>query len=319
MPHEGTRLPQARRPGEPLAVAGRHRAGYAAGMENAAARPGGIVRAPRRPPGWRPPGPPPRTPVDRPDAWPRAGEDLCHLAGDWRILQRVDGHRWSLDDLVTAWCAGRAVAAPPARILDLGCGIGAVLLLLLWRFPEATGLGVEVQATSVDLARRSLVWNGVAGRATVRAGDFREPAALAGSGVFPLVTGTPPYLPLGTATASRRPQRRGCHLEERGGIEAYCDAAAPRLAPGGRFVACESAPQAARVERAAAAAGLAIVARRDVVPRAGKPALFTVWTMRRADDPGPAAAVEPALVVRDRAGRRTGAFRALRADMGMPP
>jgi hypothetical protein len=37
------------------------------------------------------------------------------------------GHRWSLDDLVTAWVATRVVAAtPPARFVDLGCGIGTV-------------------------------------------------------------------------------------------------------------------------------------------------------------------------------------------------
>jgi tRNA1(Val) A37 N6-methylase TrmN6 len=171
----------------------------------------------------------------------------------------------------------------------------------------------------VELARRSLVWNGAATRAEIHAGDFRDPDALAGAGLFPLVTGTPPYLPLGTALASHRPQRAACHLEERGGVEAYCDAAVRVLAPGGRFVACESAPQAARVERAAAESGLAIAARRDVVPRAGKAALFTVWTMRRGSEPGPAAADEPALVVRDRTGYRTAAFRALRADMGMPP
>jgi tRNA1(Val) A37 N6-methylase TrmN6 len=192
-----------------------------------------------------------------------------------------------------------------------------VLLLLLWRFPDATAVGVEAQATSVDLARRSLIWNGAAGRAEIRAGDFRDPRVLPDGGTFPLVTGTPPYLPLGTAVASRRPQVSGCHLEERGGIEVYCEAAARVLAPGGSFVACESAPQAARVERAAAAAGLAIAARRDVIPRAGKAPLFTVWTMT----PGAGAAVrtEPALFVRDAAGRRTDAFRALRDDMGMPP
>ena len=282
-------------------------------------RSSGIVRVARRPPGWSAPGPPPAAPADRPDAWPRAGEDLCGLAGDWRILQRLDGHRWSLDDLVTAWCAATALPAPPARVLDLGCGIGAVLLLLLWRFPAARGVGIEAQETSVALARRSLVWNGAEHRATVRHGDLRDPTALADDERFPLVTGTPPYLPLGSATASRRQQWLACHLEARGGIEAYCAAAARALAPRGRFVVCESTPQAARVHDAAAAGGLAIAARRDVVPRAGKAPLFTVWTMRAAAEPAPPSAVLPPLVVRDTAGRRTPDCRRLRADMGMPP
>jgi hypothetical protein len=60
-------------------------------------------------------------PVLLAEVWPGPGEDLCHLAGDWRILQLVRGHRWSLDDLVTAWFAADTTSgAPPARIADLG-------------------------------------------------------------------------------------------------------------------------------------------------------------------------------------------------------
>ena len=109
---------------------------------------------------------------------PRAGEDLCYLAGDWRILQQTAGHRWSLDDLVTAWVAAEVAAPrPPARFLDLGCGIGTVLMLLAWRFPAARGVGIEAQPASVDLARRSLAWNDAATRCEVRCGDFRDAVA----------------------------------------------------------------------------------------------------------------------------------------------
>jgi len=59
--------------------------------------------------------------------WPQPGEDLCYLTGAWRILQRLDGHRWSLDDLVTAWVAAAACRhTAPRDVTDLGCGIGAV-------------------------------------------------------------------------------------------------------------------------------------------------------------------------------------------------
>ena len=33
------------------------------------------------------------------------GEQLCNLVGRWRILQRVASHRWTTDDLVTAYVA----------------------------------------------------------------------------------------------------------------------------------------------------------------------------------------------------------------------
>jgi tRNA1(Val) A37 N6-methylase TrmN6 len=276
----------------------------------------GLVRPPRRPPGWHAPGP---RPAGDPGVGPRPGEDLCHLAGDWRILQRLDGHRWSLDDLVTAWFAAcHAGDAPPETVLDLGCGIGAVLMLLAWRFPAARVVGIEAQALSVDLARRSLAWNGAGPRCRVLLGDLRDAAVDPGPERFALVTGTPPYLRPGSATPPSRVQCGPCHLEYRGGLEDYCAAAARHLAPGGRFVVCAAAAHVARVQRAADAAGLGVVRRRDVIPREGKPALFSVWAMRRAADAAPSV-VEPPLVVRDRAGRRTDAFRAVRAEMGMPP
>jgi tRNA1(Val) A37 N6-methylase TrmN6 len=278
---------------------------------------GGLIRPARRPSGWLPPGPSPDPPAIRSVAWPGADEDLCYLSGDWRILQRIDGHRWSLDDLVTAWFAVRQMRAhPPLHVADLGCGIGAVLMLVAWCFPRARGVGIEAQDVSVGLARRSLVWNGIDGRCEVRAGDLRDATVFPEGPIFDLVTGTPPYLSPGTATESQRIQRGPCHFERRGGIEAYCAAAAPLLAPGGRFVTCAAARQSERVVRGAGAAGLAIVAHVDVVPREGKAPLFSVYAMAAAAEGRPRA---ERLVVRDRAGQRTLAFRKLRGEMGMPP
>ncbi len=285
-------------------------------MANAAA---GIVRPARRPPGWRAPGPAP-APAPAASLGPRPGEDLCFLAGDWRIFQQVAGHRWSLDDLVTAWVAAETMAErPPARFADLGCGIGTVLMLLAWWFPDATGVGIEAQPASVDLARRSLAWNGAAERCDVRLGDFRDASPLPdGAAAFDLVTGTPPYLTPGHATASHRAQCGPCHFEERGGVEDYCARAADLLAPDGRFVMCAAAFQDARVVKGSAAAGLAIEHRLVVVPRAGKAPLFTVSVMRRTAAGGVVVALPSELVVRDRAGQWTPEFRELRVAMGMP-
>jgi len=94
---------------------------------------GGIVRRAKRPQGWVAPGPQPRGPGDRDDLWPGPGEDLCYLTGDFRIFQLIDGHRWSIDDLATAWFALRQVRDRQVNTtVDLGCGIGSVLLMTAW-------------------------------------------------------------------------------------------------------------------------------------------------------------------------------------------
>jgi tRNA1Val (adenine37-N6)-methyltransferase len=275
-----------------------------------------VLRAARRPAGWVALGPPPRLPDDLEELWPRADEDLCWLAGNWRLLQRLDGHRTSLDDLLTAHLAASLVAErPPAHCLDLGCGIGSVLLFLAWRFPTTRLVGVEAQEVSAGLARRSLAWNGITARAEIQLRDFRELGAI--ETTFDLVTGTPPYFPVGAGPESDRVQRAPCRFEHRGGIEEYCAVAALRLAHGAPFVACEAWNQRERVEPAARAAGLRLVRWREIVPRTGKEPLLCIFAMRHADDAEPLLVDSP-LVVRDEKGRRTEEFAALRAAMGMP-
>jgi len=282
---------------------------------------GGVLRAARRPSGWLAAGPVPLLPARLDELWPRSGEDLCWLAGNWRILQRTDGHRTSLDDLLTAHLAATLVEAGTAgggAFLDLGCGIGSVLLLLAWRFPWARLHGIEAQEVSAGLARRSIAWNGVADRTTVVTDDLRTAAVLRAGPRYQLVTGTPPYFPTSAGPQSTHIQRGPCRFEHRGGIEDYCQAAAPVLAEGAPFVACEAWSQRERVEPAGRAAGLGLVRWREVVPRQGKPPLLCIFALRASDHAEPLQTLPP-LVVRDASGHRTSALMAIRSAMGMPP
>jgi tRNA1Val (adenine37-N6)-methyltransferase len=269
----------------------------------------GIVRAARRPPGWIAPGPAPAGARGRPELEPAADEDLCFLTGDWRLFQKRRGHRWSLDDLVTGWVAARS-AASPARVLDLGCGAGSVLLMLAWKLPAADLTGIEAQPDRAAMGRRSIAYNGVEDRCRIVDGDLR---ALSLDGTFDLVTGTPPYFPRGTGTESDQPHAAPCRFELRGGVEDYLTAAARVLAPTGTFTMCSAALERDRVERAAATSGLAITEHWTVIPRAGKDPLICVDVLRHTGD-----RIDHTLTVRDTAGQWTAAFRGVRNDMGMP-
>jgi tRNA1(Val) A37 N6-methylase TrmN6 len=207
------------------------------------------------------------------------------LTRDVRVYQRQKGHRFSSDDIVTAFVA---FAARPhaARVLDLGCGLGSVLLHLAWKLPHAQLSGVEAQAMSFALLERNIARSGFAERVRVRHGDLRDASALAelGSG-FDLITGTPPYFPPEAALDAEDEQRAFARIEYRGGVEAYIAAGAPLLAHEGVLVLCGDARVGARATSAADAHGLRIRARCDVIARAHNPPLFSVWTLRRDDGP----------------------------------
>jgi tRNA1Val (adenine37-N6)-methyltransferase len=279
-----------------------------------------------RPEGWVAPGPRPRGAAGRPHLIAASDEDLCALTGDFHLFQLRVGHRWSIDDLMTAWVAVDWLDrhAPPegARHLDLGCGIGSVLLMVAWAFPALRSVGVEAQSRSAGLARRSVEWNGVEDRVEVLDGDLRVVAdsgfaqvRTGGSG-FDVVTGTPPYFDVADGVVSDRPQRGPCRFETRGGVEDYARAAARVLAPSGVFVVCETALAPERTSHALEAVGLAEREVLEVFPKSGKPALFTVHvaTWPRDDT----QVVKRSITIRDQDGRRTTAASEVRRRMGLP-
>jgi tRNA1Val (adenine37-N6)-methyltransferase len=234
------------------------------------------------------------------------------LTREVRVYQRLKGHRFSVDDVATAFVAARA--APEARsILDLGCGLGSVLLHLAWSLPAARLVGVEAQEISFALLRRNVERNGYSERVTIHAGDLREEQTVAKLGTgFDLVTGTPPYFPPDTALDADDEQRSYARVEYRGGVEAYLATAARTVSALGVVVLCGDARAEARVQAGAADSGLHLRARCDVIPSAGRPPLFSIWTAARRPD----GFALSSLVIRDEAGQRTADAETLRVFSG---
>ena len=232
-----------------------------------------------------------------------------------QIWQRRRGHRYSLDDVLTAFEAIDQRPSP-ARYLDLGCGIGSVLLMVCDRAHPGRAAAIEAQEISHALAERNIERNDF--EVELAFGDFRKSEVQRSLSLseFDLITGTPPYAPVGTATPSPDSQRAHARIEYRGGIEAYMDAASALLAPEGDFVVC-AAGDPERVLRAAEAAGLVAHRRVDAIPRAGRDTLFHVWRLRRPGAKVPTFEAHR-FVARDEEGERTEAYVQLRRFFGLP-
>jgi tRNA1(Val) A37 N6-methylase TrmN6 len=264
--------------------------------------------------GWRRPGPVPPGGVEAEE-----GETLDVLCGWFRIFQYAKGHRYSTDDVLTAWY-GTTHAPRVDRAADLGSGIGSVALISAWRLPGATFHTVEAQEISLRLARKSVQYNGLASRFTLHHGDLRDDV-LRDEAPFDLVTGSPPYWPSGTASEANHPQAIPARIEVRGSVADYAQAASKILAPGGIFAFVFPTAQLARALTAIDDAELKLIRRRDIIFKEGETPLITLFAAsRRGDVPATYEAfIEPPLTIRTKDGGVDPEYSAIRLSFGFPP
>jgi tRNA1(Val) A37 N6-methylase TrmN6 len=236
------------------------------------------------------------------------------LIGDWFLYQRTGGHRTSTDDLITAWYAVHRCKVRPRRYLDLGCGVGSVLLMTGHRLRPAVAHGVEAQAQSVAMARRSIAeLPPHECRFSVQHGDIRS--VQFEDGLYDLVTGSPPYFPLASGSLPDDPQKRDCRFDTRGGVEAYVESAARAMTDTARLYLVFQTRQAERLLRAAEANGLHLEGRGEFQKHAALPQPFlTVYEFGRRPSVSPHFTH---CTVRDAAGDITPQYRRIRAELGV--
>lgn len=275
--------------------------------------------------GYAIPGDPvPGRPED-PELKLKEGETIDVLCGHFRIFQLSKGHRYSTDDILTAWY-GTSWCPSARSILDLGSGIGTVAMVAAWRLPQTKVVTVEAQPESIELAKKSVRWNGLEDRFDIRQGDLRDPEVLKQEERFDLILGSPPYFPLGSGVEGDHPQKIACRFEVRGTIDDYCERAATHLDTGGIF-ACvfpvNPEEQAQRVLDAATKADLTIVRQRPIILREGELPLLGVFVMmRRCDLPEAMHQQtwhEPPLMIRQKDGSVHPEYSAVKLSFGFPP
>lgn len=152
--------------------------------------------------------------------------------GPYRLNQREGVFPLGTDTLCLA---GFVQPRRGDRVCDLGCGSGALLLLLAAQSERLSLTGVELIPAAAELAQSNLEQNHLSG--TILLGDLRDPSVLPPAGQMDLVVSNPPYYAPdqgkqaegGRGTAR---SQQSCTLED------VCRSAARLLRNGGRFCLC---------------------------------------------------------------------------------
>ncbi|MBY0509716.1 MAG: peptide chain release factor N(5)-glutamine methyltransferase [Rhodospirillaceae bacterium] len=121
-------------------------------------------------------------------------------------VSRITGHRgfWSLDFLLSpdtldpradtetlvAAVLERRAQYPSPRILDLGTGTGCILLAILKDWPEATGIGIDLNPGAVEMAARNAARLGLASRTDFRVGNWCDGV----TEKLDIIVSNPPYI-----------------------------------------------------------------------------------------------------------------------------
>ncbi|MBZ0170165.1 MAG: tRNA1(Val) (adenine(37)-N6)-methyltransferase [Kofleriaceae bacterium] len=140
------------------------------------------------------------------NSWLHVGESLDSLGiSDLKIIQSLTGFRHSMDALLLAQFA---VPRTADRVLDLGCGNGAIAFLLAHRYPDLRIAGLEVQPALADRARRGARLNEMQDRIEIVEGDLRQITHLLPAAGFDMVLCNPPYRELASGRLSPDPEIR---------------------------------------------------------------------------------------------------------------
>lgn len=118
-------------------------------------------------------------------------ERLDDLQNGYFIIQNTKNFCYGIDAVLLA---GFARVKPGERVLDMGTGTGVIPILLKAKTPGEHFTGLEIQEESAQMARRSVVYNGLEKDIEIRTGDIREAAAIFGRASFSVVTCNPPYM-----------------------------------------------------------------------------------------------------------------------------
>jgi release factor glutamine methyltransferase len=200
-------------------------------------------------------------------------EPMAYIVGErefwglpFKVSPAVLVPRPDSETLIEAALALMPGRTEPWRIVDLGVGSGCLLFTLLKEFPNARGVGVDASAEALTVAAINADALGVARRARLVDGDWRQPGWVERlGGPFDLLVSNPPYIETavieGLMPEVARFEPKLALDGGRDGLSAYraiVGEAARLVVPGGRVLVEVGEGQAPEISALFSSAGFAV-------------------------------------------------------------
>jgi len=198
------------------------------------------------------------------------------MGGKVTLVQPKSGYRAAVDPVLLA---ASVPAEPGQRVLDLGCGAGAISFCLMKRVADLEIVGVERDPVMAELAVRNADLNGIPEeRFSVEIGDLAQLSITWQEESFDQVVFNPPYLTEDRADPSPVPGKAAADVEGETTLEAWTARAGRCLKRRGRVTLVHRADRLADVLRA-----LTTPARGHEQDAFGEITVFPLWPKQRVD------------------------------------
>lgn len=172
-----------------------------------------------------------------------AETDNALLGGRVRLIQPGRGYRAGMD---AALLAAACPAASGQRVIEAGCGAGAVLTQIAARRPGVSLTGLERDPAMAGLARRNAALNDMGGRISVHEGEVAAGFRMLNLAPFDWAVSNPPFFDDQAAIRTPAPGKRGAWMAD-DGLSAWTGFMLKAVREGGRIVMIHRADRLADI------------------------------------------------------------------------
>ena len=121
----------------------------------------------------------------------KENERVDDLQNGYYIIQDPRKFCFGMDAVLLS---GFARVKKGEKVLDMGTGTGIIPVLLASKTVGEYFTGLEIQEECAEMAARSVKYNNLEDRVSIRQGDIKEAVSIFGAASFHVVTCNPPYM-----------------------------------------------------------------------------------------------------------------------------